>query len=167
MTAADQLRDQLRRATAREPANDWHLRRAAIHESSHAVLGRLLLGSAACGGATIVGDEKRSGYARVSSKRASPAQAVIIALSGGAAERLLLTKHDLPVDGDFDQLDKQQVERLIENHHLTDLDIARFTRMADDLVAEHFASIRRVAAALIKHKTLGASEIDRILNKKE
>ena len=131
----------------------------------HATVGRLLFGldSGRCGGVSIV--DQRS-YACIDTRKASPAQAVIVCLAGGSAERLLLAKHNMPVDGDFDKLDKQRVERLAKQHNLTADDVTRLQRKTDALVAEHYPSIRRVAAHLLKYRLVGASEIDRLLKMK-
>jgi len=142
--------------------NAWTLRRTSVHEAGHSVIARLL--GLDCGGASIVSTENRSGYSHINTKFASPAQACIVSMAGPAAERELLRRHGLPTDDTaFDKYDQHRIAVLIDRHRLNDTDVARFERMARDLVQQHYDSIRRVAAALRKYRLLGASEIDKLL----
>lgn len=83
----------------------------AYHESGHVVAGHVLLSGWRCGGASIIGDEDRSGFAVVNTRGTDAKLAAQVMLAGGIAERLWLERHAL-TDPPGDGLDQQRVAKL-------------------------------------------------------
>jgi ATP-dependent Zn protease len=151
----------------------------AIHEASHAVIGRVL--TLACGGATIVPDYEAggAGYSITEdpyicgsewAKRGKARDidtvwhARIMTYMAGAEGEVELIGSTQGGDGD----DRYQIELMAEelvahkNWKLLELRLRAMTRM---LVRRHRVLIERVAAGLLDRKTLSREELDDLVGR--
>lgn len=159
-----------------------HLRHTATHEAGHAVIGRVL--ALSCGGATIRPDYKArtAGIAIIEESYTCDAAweergkicgsidavwhaKIMSSMAGAEAEIILLGATQ---GGDSD--DRCQIERLAEE--LSNSSAwpwerieGRLRAMTRMLVRRHRALIERLAAALLKKKTLSGAAIDKLIGR--
>jgi hypothetical protein len=134
-----------------------------VHETGHAIAGRVLLGCRRCGHATIIADDQgRAGYAVV--RAGTDVQAdIIVSLAGPAAENLLARLlGDEMLDG-ADKLKRQHVARLAAQHGLTEFELNTLHRRARRLVRKNWSSVRRVAQAPLRDRILDGRAIDELV----
>jgi ATP-dependent Zn protease len=139
-------------------------KRAAYHESGHAVCGPVL--NFVCGGAVVRTDG--SGSANVASAislhwdltrggdiRASVCDKLTVCWSGPVAETIKF--------GDAaDHGDRAQIKQFADRFFVSDQDIAAARERARELLLLHWGKVEAVAAALLKSRTLSAAALDAI-----
>jgi ATP-dependent Zn protease len=128
------------------------LHRAAVHEAGHAVIGRLL--NLPCGGARIRDDG--TGYAMVWAEDAIPRKYIMLAVAGGAAERLFFDD----VDESVSALDRRRAHRRALANDYNAKQFSHVRRRATSLLTDHADAVRRVAAALLEYGSLSGKQID-------
>jgi len=153
-------------------------RHSAVHEASHAVIGRVL--THPCGGATIVRDHVagEAGHAiaadpwaciyqwemrgKVRGSASAVWHARIISFMAGAEGELLLLGATRGGNGDGD--DRYQIDLMANELDLEPADWirreARLRAITRALIRRHRARVERVAEALLDQGTLGGEAID-------
>lgn len=159
---------------------DWSAsadHRTAVHEASHAVIGRVL--DLPCGEASIVPDNDYLGYAEVHppwvgwqrgyGRKAPVMEAfIVMSKSGAEAERQFIGGEAI-----LDWQDEDTVREAYRNFRIKgrsyigdeveDAHEARMEERAERLVREYRIIIERVACALIKRRTLTGNDIDALM----
>jgi ATP-dependent Zn protease len=156
------------------------LRRSAFHEAGHVVIGRVL--TLDCGDASIVPDYEDgcAGYSitfdpcaciyawerrgKVRGEDAVWHARIMTYMAGAEAESVLL---GLAPQGDGHdlrdiELMAEELQGSAENWSRIEMRLRSLTRM---LVQRHRARIERVAAALLKQKTLSREQLNRLVNR--
>ena len=154
-------------------------RSTAYHEAGHAVIGRVL--GLTCGGATIVPDydEGSAGHAVTYVERSienwhcrgrlrwvSMFRARILMLAAGRESEIeCLGTSDNGVFGDADDLREISITlpEVLAEGDVPEEVLARLRVKARGLVRRHRRAIAKVAAALMRHSTLDAQQIDAIV----
>jgi ATP-dependent Zn protease len=157
------------------------LKRTAIHEAGHAVIGRVL--KQVCGEATIVPnpEENEAGYAitaepydtlsywqddldrcRGNALVSIYRGRIMTYMAGRAAEEEFLGSCT-----GMDEDDRRQIDLMLDDFLPSDADVPRYAqrlrRHTRTLVRRHRAAIARIAALLLERETLQPEEIERAL----
>jgi hypothetical protein len=147
----------------------WH---TAIHEAGHAVIGRVL--GMRCGSASVVPDHDSAGHAITLDPYATAHawevvgkhrdmtsiwRGRILCLQAGAEAVAEIAAVVPAGDGD----DRYQIALMLEQFECDPTEEARLRRQARRLVRRHRQTIERVAAALLKHGQLKATQIDALV----
>ena len=145
----------------------------AYHEAGHAVIARVL--GMTCGDTTIVADQDFAGHSITSVERSiadwecrgrfrwtSMFRARIIMLMAGRESEIeCFGKDQGSVFGDGDDL--REIELSMPEAETPDESVAKLRVKTRGLVRRHRHAIAQVAAALMKHGTLDALQIDAIV----
>ncbi|MFZ2078926.1 MAG: hypothetical protein WAV38_20185 [Xanthobacteraceae bacterium] len=139
-------------------------KRAAIHEASHSVIGRVLgfpcgpasITSHGGGGAAVAPAHSLHWNSTDTDIHASVMKKIIVCWAGGEAERIVFGGAD-------DAGDRRQIESLARRFYVSDEDIEAARTRARQLVVSNWRKIELVAAALSARKSLSGSEIDDIM----
>ena len=133
----------------------------AYHEAGHAVAG-LILSAAADVRASIEPDDETWGRTNYSFPKVAPVSRAVIVFAGPMAAWRVMDDGE---DGK-DSVSGQDAEHLLDLIDEIEPDPAELNqmlvalgRMADELLDNHWASVVRVAEALLRNKSLNAAEI--------
>jgi len=137
---------------------------AATHEAGHAVIGRALhfvcegasISASGAGRATV---HKRFRDGCAGSHASLIFSALVISVSGAAAERELLGRDDADIPDEGDRARQASLLRLLDRPDA----LALAEREAARLVHQHRGRIERVARALMAAGTLSGREIDSLI----
>lgn len=142
-----------------------HQAEIAFHESAHAVTSWFLGGDVERLTIEPGADEQQTfmGYCQHSLARVPPHHrgdtCAIVGLAGAAAHRIFHPERDPSANC---RGDVAQVDQLIA-HGLTTLNREALMRMTEQLVAEQWPLIDRLALVLLERGTLGHAEVEAIL----
>jgi hypothetical protein len=140
-------------------------RRASIHESGHATVGRIL--GFACGGASITNDGTGSAtvagvlslhwdFTRSGDILSSVLDKITVCWAGPVAE-------DIKFGGADDRGDRIQIEQLAARYFVHDRNIERARARAGEILDAHWQDVEIIATALIERKRLSGDDIDALL----
>jgi ATP-dependent Zn protease len=129
---------------------------ASFHESGHALVGRLLFGSARCGGAWI--NDAGQGCATVYGYGEDPRHRIMVSAGGSLAERFAgVTVRDVC------SIDRGRILTIAYRHNIDSDEVRKLRRHTAALLNEHRDKLRRIADALRRHRALDGEAIDALM----